>query len=140
MGWMLKGVRDGTRRFVGSEAIRRELVEGTSRWATTGIVVDWADWDRLHRDAGLLPTKDEQPLAWEALVARRGDEQVGYVTSFFYSPVLQRHVGLARVRPAPRRARHRPSAGDDVAPQHDHGRGQTAPLPFFNPARKTARP
>ena len=64
-GWMLKGVRDGSRRFLGSEAIRRELEDGTSRWATTGIVVDWADWDRLHRDAGELPTKDEQPLGWE---------------------------------------------------------------------------
>ena len=29
-GWMLRGVRDGSRRFVGSEAIRRELVEGTT--------------------------------------------------------------------------------------------------------------
>ncbi len=29
-GWMLRGVRDGSRRFVGSEAIRRELVDGTS--------------------------------------------------------------------------------------------------------------
>ena len=27
-GWMLRGVRDGSRRFVGSEAIRRELVDG----------------------------------------------------------------------------------------------------------------
>ena len=26
-------------------------------------------------------------------------EQVGYVTSFCYSPVLQRHIGIARVRP-----------------------------------------
>ena len=37
-----------------------------------------------------------------AVAARRsGDsgEQVGYVTSFCYSPVLQRHIGLARVRP-----------------------------------------
>ncbi len=56
-GWMLKGVRDGSRRFVSSEAIRRELVDGTSRWATTGIVVDWAEWDRLHRDAGELPRR-----------------------------------------------------------------------------------
>ena len=28
-----------------------------------------------------------------------GGSQVGYVTSFMYSPVLQRHIGLARVRP-----------------------------------------
>ncbi len=56
-GWMLRGVRDGDRAFVGSDAIRRELVDGTSRWATIGIVVDWADWDALYREAGLLPPK-----------------------------------------------------------------------------------
>ena len=43
------------RAFIGRQAIRRELTEGTSRWSAVGIVVDWADWDRLHRDAGLLP-------------------------------------------------------------------------------------
>jgi aminomethyltransferase len=139
MGWMLKGVRDGSRRFVGSEAIRRELVEGSSRWATTGIVVDWADWDRLHRDAGLVPTKDEQPLGWEAWL-RIGDDQVGHVTSFFYSPVLQRHVGLARVQP------HLAEPGTDLRLETTLHHStttvavQTAPLPFFNPARKTARP
>ena len=67
-GWMLRGVRDGTAPFVGSEAIRRELAEGTSRWATAGIVVDWADWDRLHRDAGLFPPKSEHPLPYESML------------------------------------------------------------------------
>ena len=65
-GWMLKGVRDGDRAFVGRDAIRRELVDGTSRWATVGVVVDWASWDRLYRDAGLLPPKDEHPLPYES--------------------------------------------------------------------------
>ena len=31
MGWMLRGVRDGDRAFVGRDAVRRELVESTSR-------------------------------------------------------------------------------------------------------------
>jgi len=102
MGWMLRGVRDGDRPFVGREAIVRELTDGTSRWASVGIVVDWADWDRLHRDAGLLPPKDEHPLSYESMLydAPAGGSQVGYTTSFVYSPVLQRHIGLARVRPA----------------------------------------
>ncbi len=67
-GWMLRGVRDGSRRFVGSEAIRRELLDGTSRWATTGIVVDWADWDRLYRDNDLFPPKSEHPLPYESML------------------------------------------------------------------------
>jgi aminomethyltransferase len=141
-GWMLKGVRDRSRRFVGSEAIRRELIDETSRWATTGIVVDWADWDRLHRDAGELPTKDEQALGWEQWLRADPDgsgEQVGYVTSFCYSPVLQRHVGIARVRPglaAPGTVLHM----ETTLHHSTHMVAvSTAPLPFFNPARKTAK-
>jgi aminomethyltransferase len=141
-GWMLKGVRDGSRRFIGSEAIRRELVDGTSRWATTGIVVDWADWDRLHRDAGELPTKDEQALGWEQWLRAEPDgsgEQVGYVTSFCYSPVLQRHIGIARVRPG----LAAPGTVLQMETTLHHGTHMvavnTVPLPFFNPARKTAK-
>lgn len=141
-GWMLKGVRDRARRFVGSEAIRRELLDGTSRWATAGVVVDWEAWDRLHRDAGELPVKDEQALGWEQwlrLDPEGSGEQVGYVTSFCYSPVLQRHIGIARVRPglaAPGTRLHM-----ETTLQHaTHMVAvDTAPLPFFNPARKTAR-
>jgi aminomethyltransferase len=142
MGWMLRGVRDGGRSFVGSAAIRRELVDGTSRWASVGIVVDWAEWDRLHRDAGVLPPKDEHPLSYESVLHDRpttdGGSQVGYVTSFLYSPVLQRHVGLARVRP------DLAGPGTDVHMELalNHAtttvRARTARLPLFNPARKTA--
>jgi aminomethyltransferase len=138
-GWMLKGVRDRTRRFIGSEAIRRELLDDTSRWATTGIVVDWAAWDRLYRDAGELPSKDEQPLGWEQWLRTEDDEQVGYVTSFCYSPVLQRHIGLARVRPglaSPGTVLHM----ETTLHHSTHMVAvATAPLPFFNPARKTAK-
>src|SRR5664279_4624228 len=67
MGWMLRGLEDD-RAFVGRDAIRRELAQGSSRWATVGIVVDWQDWDRLYREAGLLPPKDEQPLGWESML------------------------------------------------------------------------
>jgi aminomethyltransferase len=140
MGWMLRGVRDRSRRFVGSEAIRRELLDDTSRWATTGIVVDWADWDRLHRDAGVLPTKNERPLGWEQWLRDETDQQVGYVTSFCYSPVLQRHVGLARVRPA--LAEPGTDLRMETTLQHRTTTVgvTTTPLPFFNPSRKTARP
>ena len=133
-GWMLKGVRDRSRRFVGSEAIRRELLDGTSRWATTGIVVDWADWDRLYRDAGELPTKDEQALGWEQWLRDDADEQVGYVTSFCYSPVLQRHIGLARVRPELAAPGTGAAHGDDAAPQHAHGRREHRSAALLQPS------
>ena len=144
MGWMLRGVRDDDRAFVGRDAIRRELADRTSRWATVGVVVDWAHWDRLHRDAGLLPPKDEHPLPYASVLHDRptteGGSQVGYVTSFMYSPVLQRHIGLARVRPdlsPPGSEVHL-----EIAVHHSNTTvlARTAKLPLFNPARKTARP
>jgi aminomethyltransferase len=138
LGWMLRGVRDGERTFLGSEAIRSELVEGSSRWATTGIVVDWAEWDALHREAGLLPPKSETTLPYESMLYDGQHEQVGYCTSFVYSPVLQRHIGLARVRPVLAPA-DTPLRLEIALLHHNTTVGvRTTKLPFFNPERKTA--
>ncbi len=144
MGWMLRGVDDGSRPFVGRDAIRRELAEETSRWATVGVVVDWADWDRLHRDAGLLPVKDEHPLSYESVLhddAPAGARtQVGYATSLLYSPVLQRHVGLARVEPAYAAPGTPLRLETSLLHRTTTVAATTTALPHFNPARKTARP
>ncbi|HVH94276.1 MAG TPA: aminomethyltransferase family protein [Nocardioidaceae bacterium] len=140
MGWMLRAVADDSRPFVGRQAIRRELADRSSRWASVGLVVEGAEWDRLHRDAGLLPVMAETPLSYESMLydAANGGAQVGYVTSFFYSPALQRHIGLARVRPehaAPGTAVHM-----EIAVNHTNTTvpARTAKTPLFNPARKTA--
>ncbi len=141
MGWMLRGPDDG-RAFVGGAAIRRELRERSSRWATVGLVVDYEHWDRLHRKAGLLPAKDEHPLPYESMLydVPAGGSQIGYATSLMYSPVLQRHIGIARVRPG------LAAPGTEVHLETTlHHRtttvlARTARLPLFNPARKTATP
>ena len=136
MGWMLKGIDDG-RAFVGATAIRRELAEGTSRWATVGIVADWQDWDRLYRDAGLLPPKDEHPLPYESALYDDQRHQIGYATSNMYSPVLQRHIGLARVQPS--YAQPGTELRLELAVNHVNTTVavRTNRLPHFNPARKT---
>ena len=137
MGWMLRGI-DDDRAFVGRDAIRREVTDGTSRWATVGIVVDWQDWNRLYRDAGLLPPKNEQPLTYESMLYDDAGSQAGYATSFSYSPVLQRHIGLARVRPG--LAKPDTHVHLELTINHHTTRvlASTARLPLFNPGRKTA--
>ncbi len=140
MGWMLRGVRDGERAFVGRDSIRRELVEQTSRWATVGIVVDWQDWDRLYREAGLVPVKDEQPLPYESVLYDATGEQVGYATSFMYSPVLQRHIGLARVRPELAEPGTPVRVETSLLHHNTTVAGSTTTLPHFNAPRKTAKP
>jgi aminomethyltransferase len=139
MGWMLRGVREG-RRFVGSEAIRRELSTGSSRWATTGIVVDWRAWDRLHRDAGLLPTKDEHALSWESWLRDGTGTQVGYATSVMYSPVLQRHIGIARVAPASAEPGTELHLEVSLLHRTETVACRTRPLPHYSPQRKTSMP
>ena len=62
-----------------------------------GIVVDWRDWDRIHDEAGLIPPKDHTPVQEEMFLYDDEGEQVGFATSFLYSPVLQLHIGIGRV-------------------------------------------
>ena len=144
MGWMLRGVRDApsgdSRAFLGRDAIRRELAEGSSRWATVGIVVDWAEWDRIHRDAGLLPVKDEHPLPYESMLYDDEGAQVGYATSFMYSPVLQRHIGLARVRPSFAPAGTTLRLETSLLHRNTTVAVATTALPHFTTPRKTAPP
>jgi aminomethyltransferase len=136
--WMFKGIDTTDRQFIGRDAIRREIAERTSRWKMVGLVVDWEDWDRRYRAHGLIPPKDETPIVYEMMLYDDAGERVGYTTSFMYSPVLQRHIAMARVRP------HLGAPGSKVNLELtiDH-RYQTvaatvARPPLFNPARKTS--
>ena len=115
--------------------------EQTSRWATRRRRRRLgSDWDRLYRDAGLLPDQGRAParLRVDAATTTTAAPQVGYVTSFMYSPVLQRHIGLARVRPEPRRDPE--PVHLEIAINHHNTTvsARTAKLPLFNPERKTA--
>ena len=138
LGWMLRGGFDD-RPFVGRDAIRRELTERSSRWASVGLVVDWRAWERVHRQAGLLPPKDERPQPYELMVLDAPDgRQVGFATSFVYSPVLQEHIALTRVRPdlcAPGTRVHL-----EIPVNHSTTTvaAHIVRTPFFNPARRTA--
>jgi aminomethyltransferase len=139
LGWMLRGIDADDRAFIGRDAIRRELAEKTSRWAMTGLVIDWRDYDRLHADAGLITPKDPIPLPWESMLydVDSGD-QIGYATTLMYSPVLQRHIGLARLRP--QYAKSGTDVHVEITIDHAYQRAlaRTARHPLFNPERKTA--
>ena len=55
-----------------------------------------------------------------------------------YSPVLQRHIGLARVRPDLAAPRYHPPPGDGCTTARTRS-PRTPPPAHFNPARKTAK-
>ena len=136
--WMFKDLAGDDRAFIGRRALERELSDKTSRWRLTGLLVDWADYDRIYSGAGLIPPKDHTPVQEEMFVYDDEGHQVGYATSFMYSPILQRHIALARVRPELAAAGTPVRLEMDVNHRYEYVAAQTARLPLYNPARKTA--
>ena len=132
------GANGHDRTFIGQDAIRRELRERTSRWQLTGLVVDWQDYDRIYDRAGLIPPKDHTPLQDEYYVYDDELNQLGYATSQMYSPMLQRHIALARVpldRTAPG---SRVKLEMAVSHRYEYFDANVTRLPLFNPQRRTA--
>jgi aminomethyltransferase len=138
LGWMLKGLADDDRAFIGRAAVEKELAEKSSRWRLTGLVLDWQDYDRHYDEAGLIPPKDHTPIQDEYYVYDDEINQIGYATSLMYSPILQRHIALARVpldRSAPG---SRVKLELPVNHRYEYFDAAVSRLPLFNPERRTA--
>jgi aminomethyltransferase len=137
-GWMLRGIDAADRPFIGRAALRRELADKTSRWLTVGLSVDWQQFDRLHTEAGLLTPKDETPLSYESMLYDDEGERIGYATGLMYSPMLQRHIAMARVRPDLASPGSRVNLEITIDHRYRTVAADVARLPLFNPTRKTA--
>jgi aminomethyltransferase len=138
LGWMLRDLGSDDRAFIGRRALERELADGTSRWRFTGLVLDWQDYDRIYNGAGLIPPKDHTPIVEELFVYDDEIRQVGYSTSFMYSPMLQRHIAMARVRPDLATPGSEVRLEVDVNHRYEYVKARTARMPLYSPARKTA--
>jgi aminomethyltransferase len=136
--WMFKDLAADDRAFIGRRALERELAERTSRWKMSGLVVDWEEYDRVYEAAGLIPPKVHAPLHEDWMVYDGDGRRIGYATSVMYSPVLQRHIALARVRPDLAKVGTRVQLEFTVDHQYQKIAAHVARLPLFNPQRKTA--
>jgi len=139
LGWMVRDLANDDRTFIGRSALERELRNKSSRWKVTGLVLDWRDYDRHYDDAGLIPPKDHTPVQDEYYVySDEGVTQIGYATSLMYSPMLQRHIALARV------PLDRSTPGSTVKLElpvnhrYEYFDAAVARLPLYNPERRTA--
>jgi aminomethyltransferase len=137
-GWMFRDLATDDRSFIGRRALERELADKTSRWRLTGLIVDWQDYDRIYTGAGLIPPKDHTPIQEEFFVYDDDIKQVGYATSYMYSPMLQRHIALVRVRPELAAPGTEIRLEVDVNHRYEYVRARTARNPLYLPARKTA--
>jgi aminomethyltransferase len=137
LGWMLKGIDDASRPFIGRHALLRERNEGTSRWKMMGLMVDPFDYHRKYTDAGMVPPKDHTPVHGDMMVYDDHQQRVGYATSFMYSPVLQRHIALARMRPDVATVDSHVNLEFTINHRYVQVGAQVARNPLFAPARKT---
>jgi aminomethyltransferase len=138
LGWMVRNLAADDRAFIGRSALERELRDKSSRWKLTGLVLDWRDYDRHYDDAGLIPPKDHTPVQDEYYVYDdEGQTQVGYATSLMYSPMLQRHIALARV-PLDRAPGSTVKLELPVNHRYEYFDAAVSRLPLYNPDRRTA--
>jgi aminomethyltransferase len=105
----------------------------------SGLIVDWQDHDRVYNEVGQVPPKDHTPVQDDWVVYDEGyQEQVGYATSFMYSPMLQRHIAIARVRPDLAATGTLLKLEFTVDHQYKQVAAHVGRLPLYNPPRKTA--
>ena len=138
LGWMFRDLATDDRAFLGRDAIRREVVEKTSRWKLTGLVVDWREYDRIYDSAGLIPPKDHTPIQDEYYIYDDDLGQLGYATSQMYSPMLQRHIALARVPLDHLAPGSRVKLELAVSHRYEYFDAYVTRTPLFNPERRTA--
>ena len=138
LGWMFRDLATDGRTFIGSDAIRRELRDKTSRWKLTGLVVDWRDYDRIYDAASLIPPKDHTPIQDEYYIYDDELNQLGYATSQMYSPMLQRHIALARVPLDRLTPGSRVKLELAVNHRYEYFDAYVTRPPLFNPERRTA--
>lgn len=136
--WMFKDLKTDDRAFIGRKALEREIADKTSRWLMRGLVVDWRDYDRVYNEAGQIPPKDHAPVVEDWMLYDDSYERVGYATSFMYSPMLQRHIALARVQPEFARLGTKVNLEFTVDHHYEQVAAHVARLPLYNPERKTA--
>jgi aminomethyltransferase len=136
--WMFKDLNGDDRAFIGRKALEREIADKTSRWAMRGLIVDWRDYDRVYNEAGLIPPKDHAPVQEDWMCYDDDYQRVGYATSFMYSPMLQRHIAIARIRPDLARLGTKVNLEFTVDHHYEQVAAHVARLPLYNPERKTA--
>ena len=72
----------------------------TPRWRLRGVMVDWHDYQRVHDAAGQPAPEHHDPVESAMAIYDRDGADVGFATSFMFSPLLKRHIAMGRVPPA----------------------------------------
>lgn len=131
LGWAVDFTKGN---FVGRRQLLNEANKG-SRYFLAGLIIDWHDLENEYGRFDLVPQVAGRASRSPVPVYRSRD-QVGYVTSQAFSPILKKYIAIGSF------LREKTKPGDFVEVeitvefQRRLVRAQIVGLPFFNPARK----
>ena len=124
--------------FVGREALIEEAKKGAER-ALVGLEINWNEVEALYDKLKMAPQVPSMASRTAVPVYRNG-RQIGKATSTTWSPTLKKMIALACV------SREHSAVGTTLnmemtveAARHTVS-AKVAPMPFFDPPRKTAVP
>ena len=140
-GWMLKGLEEDGRDFIGRGALEEELEMQTSRWKTVGITVDWHQYESTYTEAGILPPHHEVYSESTMSIYRKGEKEwdyAGYASSFLVSSLLKKPIGIAKLPLDLTSIGTEVDLEIPVIRQPKNVLARVDMMPFFNPPRKKA--
>ncbi len=125
--------------FVGRNALVLEEKKGGPARSLVGLEINWSEVEALYEKIGMAPqvpaTASRVPVP-----VYRGGRQVGKATSTTWSPTLKRMIALASINRDSATLGSTLSMELTVEASRKTVSAKIVPLPFFNPARKTALP
>jgi aminomethyltransferase len=125
--------------FVGREALAREKKNGGPARSLVGLEINWSEVEALYERIGMAP-QVPGTASRVAVPVYRGGRQVGKATSTTWSPTLKRMIALASVSRESATLAATLQMELTVEASRKNVSAKIVPLPFFNPARKTALP
>ena len=124
--------------FVGRDALAQEAKKGAER-ALVGLEIIWNEVEALYDKLKMAPQVPGM-ASRVAVPVYRGGRQVGRATSTTWSPTLKKMIALASVSRESSKSGTSLSIEMTVEAVRHTVSAKVVPLPFFNPARKTAVP
>ena len=123
--------------FVGKVALEEEVKHGGPARQLIGLEINWSEVEALYEKISMAPQVPATASRVAVPVYRAG-RQVGKATSTTWSPTLKRMIALASVSRESATVGTTLSMELTVEAERKTVSAKIVPLPFFNPARKTA--
>ncbi|MEC7935361.1 MAG: aminomethyltransferase family protein [Candidatus Neomarinimicrobiota bacterium] len=133
LGWTVKMNKTD---FIGKRALE---LSKKPKWQFVGIEIDWENLEKHYQKFGLAPGLPHTASRMSTPLFR-DNNQIGYVTSSTWSPILKRYIALAHVKSE----YSQEGTQFDFELKVEHFRKLTpakvVQTPFFNPERKRSCP